>query len=37
MQEIIDFTNAKQIINKYSGADTKKTIIYKEKYYSRNI
>ena len=33
MQEIIDFTNAKQIINKYSGADTKKTIIYEDKYY----
>ena len=33
MQQIIDFTNSKQIINKYSGADTKKTIIYNEKYY----
>ena len=33
MREIIDFTNAKQIINKYSGADTKKTIIYEDKYY----
>ena len=33
MQQIIDFTNNKQIINKYSGADTKKTIIYNSKYY----
>lgn len=33
MEQIIDFTTAKQIINKYSGADTKKTIIYNEKYY----
>ena len=33
MGQIIDFTNEKQIINKYGGADTKKTIIYNEKYY----
>lgn len=33
MLNIIDFTNAKQIINKYGGADTKKTIIYNNKYY----
>lgn len=33
MQEIIDFTDTKQIINKYGGADTKKTIIYNEKFY----
>lgn len=26
MQDIIDFTNAKQIINKYGGADTKKQL-----------
>ena len=29
MEKIVNFTNAKQIINKYGGADTKKTIIYK--------
>ena len=33
MKEIIDFTNCRQIINKYGGADTKKTIIYNNKYY----
>lgn len=33
MKDIIDFTDAKQIINKYGGADTKKTIIYNGKYY----
>lgn len=33
MQEIVDFTDARQIINKYGGADTKKTIIYNDKYY----
>lgn len=33
MSNIIDFTNIKQIINKYGGADTKKTIIYNNKYY----
>lgn len=33
MREIIDFTNMRQIINKYGGADTKKTIIYQNKYY----
>ena len=33
LEEIVDFSNAKQIINKYGGADTKKTIIYDNKYY----
>ena len=33
MDKLIDFTNCKQIINKYGGADTKKTIIYNNKYY----
>lgn len=33
MQKVIDFTDTKQIINKYGGADTKKTIIYNEKFY----
>lgn len=33
MEGIIDFTDSKQIINKYGGADTKKTIIYNGKYY----
>jgi len=33
MQEIKDFTEEKQIINKYGGADTKKTIICNEKFY----
>ena len=33
MQDIIDFTDTKQIINKYGGADTKKTIIYNGKFY----
>lgn len=33
MNDIIDFSNEKQIINKYGGADTKKTIIYNGKYY----
>lgn len=33
MKEIVDFSNVKQIINKYGGADTKKTIIYNDKYY----
>ena len=33
MQELIDFTDCKQIINKYGGADTKKTILYNDKYY----
>lgn len=33
MEEIVDFSNSKQIINKYGGADTKKTIIYNNKYY----
>lgn len=33
MEKIIDFSNSKQIINKYGGADTKKTIIYNNKFY----
>lgn len=33
MEGIIDFSNMKQVINKYGGADTKKTIIYNDKYY----
>lgn len=33
MQKIVDFSDAKQIINKYGGADTKKTIIYNDKFY----
>ena len=33
MDNIIDFSNMKQIINKYGGADTKKTIIYNDKFY----
>lgn len=33
MCNIVDFTSARQIINKYGGADTKKTIIYKDKFY----
>ena len=33
MDRIVDFTNMKQIINKYGGSDTKKTIIYEGKYY----
>ena len=33
MRDIIDFTNMKQVINKYGGADTKKTIIFNGKYY----
>ncbi|MBR3003366.1 MAG: HipA domain-containing protein [Clostridia bacterium] len=33
MEKILDFTNSKQIINKYGGADTKKTIIYNNKFY----
>ena len=33
MDKLIDFTKCKQIINKYGGADTKKTIIYNNKYY----
>lgn len=33
MEKIIDFSNVKQIINKYGGADTKKTIIYNDKFY----
>lgn len=33
MDKLIDFTGCKQIINKYGGADTKKTILYNDKYY----
>lgn len=33
MDKIIDFSNVRQIINKYGGADTKKTIIYDDKFY----
>ena len=33
MEKIVDFTKCKQIINRYGGADTKKTIIYNNKYY----
>lgn len=33
MKKIINFTQCRQIINKYGGADTKKTIIYNDKYY----
>lgn len=33
MEEIVDFSNSKKIINKYGGADTKKTIIHNNKYY----
>lgn len=33
MENIIDFSDTKQIINKYGGADTKKTIIYNDKFY----
>lgn len=33
MEELVDFTKCNQIINKYGGADTKKTIIYNDKYY----
>ncbi len=33
MEKIIDFTKTKQIINKYGGADTKKTIIYNDTFY----
>ncbi len=33
MGKTVDFTQCKQVINKYGGADTKKTIIYNDKYY----